>query len=183
MNSIAQSRRIVWLLRLLTATGIVVVISTLTVVGIALWKVRAERAALTVEQRRLSDASNQLRRYSAQSRSEIQSTLDGVEAQSDVGTASVNFQRFIKSELASRPDGAVIKPLAELDTLASSLMNLADRADAWRSEYEAVGSDIREQRTLKKLRATHRPASRPGCRCSSSPASNRTMCPVERSTD
>lgn len=148
----SESRKIVWRLRLLTTTGLLVVAATLTVVGMALWRVRAEREPVAAEQHRLAAASDKLRRFSTESRNEIQATLDGVEAQSDVGTAALNFQRSVRSELNSHPDAAVLKPLTELDALVSRLIVIEEQADEWRSDYEGISDDIREQRSIKKLR-------------------------------
>jgi signal transduction histidine kinase len=147
-----QSRRIVFRLRLLTATGLLGVITTLAVVGATLWKVRGERASLANQQQQLSETSNQLRKFAAQSHGEFEATLDGAEAQSDVGTALVNLNRCVQSELRLQPDPAVLPSLNELAALVNRLGDISNRAGDWRDQYELVNGDIRQQKTLNKVR-------------------------------
>ena len=152
VSSDLESRRIVWRLRLLATTGLLTVVATLTIVGVALWKVRNERAVVATEQRRLIEASDQLRRFAAQSHSEIQAKLDGTQAQPDAGKAPLNLQQSVRSTLNSHPDPAIVSSLIDLDALACRLVVFAGQADKWRKEYEVVSGDIREQRTLKQVR-------------------------------
>jgi hypothetical protein len=101
MDSMRHRRRVLWLVRVLTGTGLLVVITTLAVVGRELRHVRAERTAMTAEQQRLNQASDQLRQFAAQNRAELQDTLDSSEASPDIWAAATNLKTYLQSELSS----------------------------------------------------------------------------------
>lgn len=152
MTSLNQSKRIVWLLRALIATGLIAVISIVALVSSAVHNVRAERAVMSREQTWLSNSLDRLRRFCSQSRVELQSTLDSGDMQSDIGTASINLQTFLKTSLESHPSAAVVGPLHDLNSHVAKLTALSGLADSWRTQYEQVSADIANQRTLTVTR-------------------------------
>jgi signal transduction histidine kinase len=152
VNSNRQSRRIMSLVRQLTLTGLIVFITTLTVFGLVLRQVGVERSSLTAEQHRLEEASDQFRHFAAQSRAEMQATLDSMEAEPDVGTAAINLHRSVQGEIRSKPDPAVLQSLVELDTEDARLIEFKQQADGWRARYETVWTDLTNQTSLNKLR-------------------------------
>ncbi len=152
MKSNRQNRRILSLVGQLTLTGLIVFITTLTVVGLVLRQVRHERFELTAEQRRLEQTADQLRHFAAQSRAEMQATLDSLEAEPDVGTAAINLQRSVQAEVHSGTVPAVIGPLMELNADVARLIELERQADDWRGRYEKVLVDRTNQTSLDKLR-------------------------------
>jgi len=151
-NSHLQSRMIVSRLRSLTATGLLGIITTVAVIGVTLFNVRSQRRELASLQQRLTGASDAFRRFAAQSHWALDATLDGLEADSDGGTARVNFQRSVQSELDSKPDAKVLKPLSELKTSVDRLTGLSDRANDWREQREKISGDARGKKTLQKVR-------------------------------
>lgn len=153
MNSAHQSRRVLWLVRLLTSTGLFVVIITLAVVGRELWTLRGARAFMTAEQQRLNRASDRLRHLAVQSRVELSETLDGRAVRPARYAAASELGRFVQLELGSRPDAAERESLGQFDGQVSGLIEVARRAAAWRAELEPVQSDIAEQRTVTRVRA------------------------------
>src|SRR4051812_16292793 len=122
MNLPHQGHRIVWLVRLLTAIGLLMVVITTGLVGWTLARVRSERARATAEQERLDSASQALRERAVGGRGEIQTLLDETSAWTNQPSAAANLEEFIRRQLSSQPDPAVLASLNAIHAQASRLV-------------------------------------------------------------
>lgn len=149
-----KGHRIVWFIRGLISTGLLMVAISQGMIGWTLYHIRTERAQATSEQRQLNQASDQLRQLIANSRWQIQTSLDETTLAPSGNPAVPALAKFIRVLLNAHPDASLATPLMELDKEVSQLSDLSDRGSAWRNSYEVVWSDISQQSSMGKVR-TH----------------------------
>jgi PAS domain S-box-containing protein len=144
---------IVWLVRILTVIGLAMVVTTTGLVGWTLAGMRRERAEVTAEEARLDRASHQLRESESASRTEIQTALDEtIPWKTKEPSAAEDFAALIHRQRNSLAFSTVVKPLDKLSDHAANLTEIAASARSWRTSYMAVWEDLREQRTMGRVR-------------------------------
>ncbi len=153
MNRPKQGRRILWLFLILTCTGLLVVGIMLGLIGWTLTQVRSQRAQATVEMDQLNRASDQLRRLTGESWAQIDATFDENAKLSTSSDPISDLSQFVRSQFQSNPDPTVQAPLKRLGEAVSRLDNFNLRASTWRGNYDLVWFDIRNERTMKVIRA------------------------------
>jgi signal transduction histidine kinase len=147
-----KSNRIVWLVRGLMGTGLLMVAVGLGLIGWTLSDMRTQRTESIDQQRQLNDASDLLGQLIVDSRTLIQSTLDETASQPRSNNSIVSLSRFINSQLDGHPDPALVRPLTDLNHQAASLADLADHCTWWRNSYNLVLEDNNTQRTITSVR-------------------------------
>jgi signal transduction histidine kinase len=147
-----KGHQIVWFIRGLISTGLLMVAISQGMIGWTLYHIRTERAQATNEQRQLNQASDQLRQLIANSRWQIQTSLDETTLAPTGNPAVPALAKFIRVLLNAHPDASLAPPLMELDKEVSQLSDLSDRGSAWRNSYEVVWSDISQQVSMGKVR-------------------------------
>ncbi|MBI3868398.1 MAG: PAS domain S-box protein [Verrucomicrobia bacterium] len=152
MTNPLQGERIVRLVRVLVAVGLAIVVTTTGLVGWTLARVRSERAQAIAELDKLDEASQALHERAVQSRIEIQTMLDESAAGTSPQSAVADLEQLIRRQLDSRPDPAMVPSLQQLSALALRLAEFSGRTVAWRAGYSFVWEDLRQQRTMGKVR-------------------------------
>jgi signal transduction histidine kinase len=147
-----KSNRIVWLVRGLMGTGLLMVAVGLGLIGWTLSDMRAQRAQSTEQQRQLNDASDLLGQLITDARAQIQSTLDETATPPRASNSVGSLSRFIQSQLNDHPDAALVRPLTDLDQQAKGLLVLAAQCSVWRNGYNLVLDDNNSQRTITSVR-------------------------------
>jgi two-component system sensor histidine kinase/response regulator len=153
MNQHGESRRIIWMVRLLVIAGPVM---GALVVGLAGWRLsamRAERARLLAQQEIVNRASSEVLKSSAEVRNGILAALDENETAPSPDGRAAGFAQRVRQlvdspELAA--DSALIRKLVPLtDRLAA----VESRARAWRLRYVPVRADARSLLSMGRVRS------------------------------
>ncbi len=147
-----KGHRIVWLVRGLISTGLLMIAISQGLIGWTLYHIRTERNEATNEQRQLNQASDQLRQLIANSRWQIQATLDETTSSPGGNLAAPALGKFINQLLNAHPDPSLARPLMELNQEVSQLSDLSHRGSSWRESYDLVWNDISQQRTMGNVR-------------------------------
>lgn len=148
-----QGNRILWLVRSLTILGLSLVLLTTGLIGWTLARVRQERARAVVEQEHLEQAARALRETATACRLELHTLLDETATVSQPVLVADRFDALVHTQLLAASDPAVRSTLHGLDTHAERLGEVARRAEIWRTNYLTVWDDLRQQRTLGRVRA------------------------------
>ena len=153
MNIPHQGRRIVWLVWLLAAIGLLIGAVTFGLVGWTLSRVRAERTRAAAQQERLVGFSQALRERAVEGRAEIQTILDETAAWTNQLSSATGPAEFIRAHLVAEGDRALLPPLNVLLTQASRLVEFRGRAANWRGSYSMIWDDLSQQKTAGRMRS------------------------------
>jgi PAS domain S-box-containing protein len=151
MSALHGSRRIFWMVRLLTAVGLTAIILLIGLVGHQLGSIHTERVKLLNEQERLYRMSEEILRRSTESRGEIIAILDETAIAGTSGAAA-GLAEMVDHLLGSTDHPFAPGALKQLDALTGSLTEVERRAVAWRPHYDPVWQDVRQQRTMGQVR-------------------------------
>jgi two-component system sensor histidine kinase/response regulator len=146
-------RVIFWMLRLLTAVGLLTVIVMIGQSGWQLKSVRTGRARLEKEQQHLAQMSQEILHSSAAARGEVQAILKENTPLGEKFEAVTSFLKTMDRLLASSDSPLESERLKQLDTLDQDLAALEIRALAWRTRYDLLWRDVSQERTLSRVRS------------------------------
>ena len=145
------TRRIFWMVRLLTAVGLTTIIVLIGLVGRQISSIHTERVKLQKEQERLYQTSEEILRRSSEARGEIIAILDDNALAGKSGAAE-SLAKMVDHLLGSTDHPFAPDALKQLDTLTDRLAEVERRALAWRAHYDTVWQDVRQQRTMGQVR-------------------------------
>jgi PAS domain S-box-containing protein len=148
-----HAKRIVWLVRSLTALGLLMIVIAVGLLGGTLSAMRKQRTQLALTENELKETAEQLSHSAWESRAEIMSILGDATLGADGQNSIAGLNDFVRGHLAAQPDPLVVPVLLELKTLAGNLAALREGAVAWRVRYDVVRSDSDTERTIGRVRS------------------------------
>ncbi len=147
-----QGKRIRWMVWGLVAVALVAGLLTVGMVGWTLSKVRAERAQLVEEERRLVQASEEVSRLALGSREELEALLRGGSGEATGVEAIGALRETVRRQLKNTTDETLRPTLSGLEEAVADLEKLLRHALAWRTDYTVASEDLKQQRTLGGVR-------------------------------
>ena len=154
MNNLPrQGQRIVWLVRSLTATGLLMVVITVGLLGGTLSAMRKHRAQLAQAEDELKQSSERLSQGAWESRGEIMGILGDETFATDGQHSIIDLGKYVHHELVAQADPLAQAALLKLQTLTADLVALRERAVAWRAGYDIVRADFDSERTIGQVRS------------------------------
>jgi PAS domain S-box-containing protein len=147
-----ETRRIFWMVRLLTAVGLTTIIVVIGLAGRQIGSIRTERVKLQKEEERLHRTAEEILARSSEARVKIIAILDD-NARGTAAGAAERLEKMVDHVLVdSANEPSALGPLKRLDILTQRLTDVERRAFAWRAHYDMVWQDVREQRTMGQVR-------------------------------
>ncbi|MEC4672904.1 MAG: hypothetical protein VST68_01825, partial [Nitrospirota bacterium] len=147
-----EGRRIIFMVWVLVAASVAAGALTIGLVGWTILSVKADRSRLIDQESKLVRDSVEVNRLVSLVHSEIETLLQEGQTHTHGENAIKPLREYIQKQLNSNPDPRLQTILAELGTSGANLAGVWNRATAWRTQYNEVLGDIRQQHTLGKVR-------------------------------
>jgi PAS domain S-box-containing protein len=151
MKEPGETRRVIWLVRLLTAVGLATIIVLIGLVGHQIKAIHTERDKLRRDQATLEEMSREILRRSSEARSEIIAILDD-SVRSEKSGAAASLAEMVRSMIGSSHNPFGPAALKELDTLTERLASIERRALVWRMGYDPIWRDVQQQLSMVEVR-------------------------------
>jgi hypothetical protein len=147
MKAIQRRQPIFWMVRLLGATGFVMVAVMIGQSGLQLRSIRTGRMRLEDQQEHLSRATREIIQRAEDAHGEIQAALD--ENSSFTGNSgAVHSLKQVALQLSqSMDDLSALSALNRLDAVANQIATVEKQALAWRAQYDRDLNDLTAQRS------------------------------------
>ena len=143
-----RGQRIVWLVRSLTALGLLSGVIATGLFGWALTNVRRERALVSAEKTQLDATVDVLNERTAGYENHIVALLDETAVIPKQENMDAGLTEYVHSQSRLQSNAAVQLPLDQLNLLMVRAAELSVRAYRWRRDHDRVWADVSRQRTL-----------------------------------
>jgi two-component system, sensor histidine kinase and response regulator len=137
MKTDQRGRRIIWMVQLLGALGLVMVAVTIGRLGLQQEFVRANRMRVQEQQEFLDRAAREIVQRAAEARREVQLALDENMPLKEKHDAALRFAETAHQLAKSTHDPSALLALDRVDSVASQMASVATAAFEWRTRYQA----------------------------------------------
>jgi two-component system, sensor histidine kinase and response regulator len=145
MKTAQGGQRIVWMVQLLGALGLLMVAMTVAQIGLELQSMRSTRKRLEAQQERLNKAAREMIQSAAEARREIQTALEESTRFTEKSDAVSSFVQTAHQISQSIKDPSAFLSLS-LDTVAGNLADLEKKVLDWRARYDLNLQNLERQR-------------------------------------
>ena len=153
MKLLQEGKHILWMVWAVVAVGVMGGIVTIVLIGWNMSAIQSQRAQLATHERELMQISEAVRKHAIAGEAEVRALVEGKFREKQIPESVNAIKNLIAEYRESNTHKTILsEALAELETYGADIAQMWAKAYTWKKQYQNVEDDVKEQRTLNRVR-------------------------------